>query len=119
MDALRRLPAARRRSRAGPDGPYARVLRSRLTRPGPPVWFLALDEMEPTGSELRPRLPGASGRTDRSDPATTARAIPLSELVTPMTLDPLTVADDSEFLDRVEAQTVLPDFVRTKLKEMY
>ena len=36
-----------------------------------------------------------------------------------MTLDPLTVADDSEFLDRVEAQTVLPEFVRTSLRAMY
>jgi hypothetical protein len=36
-----------------------------------------------------------------------------------MTLDPLTVADDDEFLDRVETQTVLPAFVRTKLRAMY
>ena len=36
--------------------------------PGPPVWFLALDEIESTGSELRPRLPGAAGRSHRSEP---------------------------------------------------
>jgi hypothetical protein len=36
-----------------------------------------------------------------------------------MTLDPLTVADDNEFLDRVEAQTVLPDYVRARLRAMY
>ena len=29
-----------------------------------------------------------------------------------MTLDPLTVADDNDFLDRVEAQTVLPEYVQ-------
>jgi hypothetical protein len=36
-----------------------------------------------------------------------------------MTLDPLTVADDSKFLDRVEAQTILPEYVRTSLRDLY
>ena len=90
----------------------------RLARSGPPIWFLALDELEATGSELRPRLPGAQGRV--SGPVLgTARATPLSQLVGPMTLDPLTVADDSNFLDRVDAQTVLPEYVRSNLKDMY
>ena len=48
-----------------------------------------------------------------------ARAVPLSQLVGPMTLDPLTVADDANFLDRVAAQTVLPEYVRRGLKGMY
>ena len=117
VDALRRLPALASdldNSRTGP----ARAMADRLTRSGPPVWFLALDEIESTGSELRPRLPGANGR--ESGPRVgSARTVPLSQLVGPMTLDPLTVADDSEFLDRVEAQTILPAFVRTQLREMY
>ncbi len=75
------------------------------------MWFLALDEIEPTGSELRPRLPGPQGR--ESGPRIgAARSVPLSQLVTPMTLDPLTVADDNDFLERVVAQTVLPEYVR-------
>jgi 5-methylthioadenosine/S-adenosylhomocysteine deaminase len=117
VDALRRLPELAgdlENSRTGP----ARAMADRLTRSGPPVWFLALDELESTGSELRPRLPGANGR-ESGPQVGTGRAVPLSQLVGPMTLDPLTVADDSEFLDRVEAQTVLPEFVRRKLKEMY
>ena len=36
-----------------------------------------------------------------------------------MTLDPLTVADDDDFLDRVEAQEILPSFVKTNLRDMY
>jgi hypothetical protein len=36
-----------------------------------------------------------------------------------MTLDPLTVADDSDFLDRVAEQTVLPEYVRRNLRAMY
>jgi cytosine/adenosine deaminase-related metal-dependent hydrolase len=117
VDALRRLPELAgdlENSRTGP----ARAMADRLSRSGPPVWFLALDELEPTGSELRPRLPGANGR-ESGPQVGTARAVPLSQLVSPMTLDPLTVADDSEFLDRVEAQTILPAFVRTNLRNMY
>jgi 5-methylthioadenosine/S-adenosylhomocysteine deaminase len=117
VDALRRLPELAgdlEHSRTGP----ARAMTDRLTRSGPPVWFLALDELEPTGSELRPRLPGTNGR-ESGPQLGTARAVPLSQLVGPMTLDPLTVADDSEFLDRVEAQTVLPEYVRSNLRGMY
>jgi hypothetical protein len=119
-DALRRLPALAsdlENSRSGP----ARAMADRIARSGPPIWFLALDELESTGSELRHRLPGAQGAATgpRLGTAPNARAIPLSQLVGPMTLDPLTVADDDNFLDRVEAQTVLPEYVRGNLKEMY
>ncbi len=76
VDALRRLPELAgdlENSRSGP----ARAISDRLARSGPPVWFLALDELEETGSELRPRLPGAQGRG--SGPVLgTARATPLS-----------------------------------------
>ena len=65
-------------------------------------------------------MPGSQGAvTGPRLGAPAARAVPLSQLVTPMTLDPLTVADDSDFLDRVAAQTVLPAYVRENLKEMY
>jgi hypothetical protein len=119
-DALRRLPALAsdlENSRSGP----ARAMADRLARSGPPIWFLALDELESTGSELRHRLPGAQGAVTgpRLGTAPNARAVPLSQLVGPMTLDPLTVADDDNFLDRVEAQTVLPEYVRNNLKGMY
>jgi len=119
-DALRRLPALAsdlENSRSGP----ARAMADRIARSGPPIWFLALDELESTGSELRHRLPGAHGAITgpRLGTAPNARAVPLSQLVGPMTLDPLTVADDDNFLDRVEAQTVLPEYVRHNLKGMY
>jgi 5-methylthioadenosine/S-adenosylhomocysteine deaminase len=117
VDALRRLPDLARDLESNRRGP-ARAMTDRLARSGPPIWFLALDELEATGSELRHRLPGAQGRV--SGPVLgTARATPLSQLVGPMTLDPLTVADDSDFLDRVKAQTVLPEYVRGNLKDMY
>ena len=65
VDALRRLPELASdlgNSRSGP----ARAMIDWLARSGPPIWFLALDELEPTGSELRPRLPGAEGRRQRA-----------------------------------------------------
>jgi cytosine/adenosine deaminase-related metal-dependent hydrolase len=117
VDALRRLPELAsdlENSRTGP----ARAMSDRLSSSGPPVWFLALDELEPTGSELRHRLPGAHGSVT-GPRLGSARATPLSQLVGPMTLDPLTVADDSDFLDRVAAQTVLPEYVRRELKDLY
>ena len=64
VDALRRLPELAsdlENSRTGP----ARAMADRLARSGPPVWFLALDELESTGSELRHRLPGAQGARQR------------------------------------------------------
>ncbi len=97
IDAMRRLPELARDLESNRSGP-ARAMADRLARSGPPVWFLALDELGSTGSELRPRLPGAQGR-DSGPRVGTARAVPLSNLVEPMTLDPLTVADDDDFLD--------------------
>ncbi len=113
-DALERLPKLARDLERGRAGPRA------ADRGGPPVWFLALDELADTGMELRPRLP-LPGRRAATGPAVSVRAAsePLSKIVGPLALDPLTVADDSDFLDRIEAQTVLPAFVREGLREMY
>jgi cytosine/adenosine deaminase-related metal-dependent hydrolase len=117
VDALHRLPELASDLENNRSGP-ARVMADRLRNGGPPVWFLALDEIEHTGSELRPRLPGPQGR--ESGPRIgVARSVPLSQLVTPMTLDPLTVADDNDFLESVAAQTVLPEYVRNQLPDMY
>jgi cytosine/adenosine deaminase-related metal-dependent hydrolase len=116
--ALRRLPKLARDLERGRTGPAAAMAR-RLNRAEPPVWFLALDELEPTGLELRPRLPGDGGRATGPRLAAARPGVPLSKLVGPMSLDPLTVADDRDFLDRVAAQTVLPEFVRVRLPELY
>ncbi len=37
----------------------------------------------------------------------------------PLTLDPLTVADDPTWLSTIEHETNLPDFVRTGLRGLY
>jgi hypothetical protein len=82
----------------------------------PPRWFLALDELENTGTTMRPKLPLAGVPTGPELPRVMTRAP--SEL-TPKTLDPLTVVDDDTFLDRITAETVLPAGIATDLRKLY
>lgn len=87
---------------------------------GGPTWFLALDELVDTGFALRPHLRGPGGR--RTGPELESllpTAAAISEIVEPTELDPLTVADDGDFFDAIEAQPNLPDFVRTQLRTQY
>lgn len=79
---------------------------------------LALDEFEHTGFSQRPHLPFegiATGPTDR--PAVAAP--PISSILSPITLDALTVADDPGFLDRVAAQGNLPAGLAPALRTLY
>lgn len=90
---------------------------------GPPrrvQWGIALDELGGTGAELRPRLPyqgratGPQLGAERAAPAP-----PLSTVVGPLELDPLTVADDPDFLDRIARQGNLPAVIRRDLRALY
>lgn len=114
-DALEHLPKLARDLERKPAGPARAAALG-----GPPVWFLALDELAETGMELRPRL-SLPGRRASTGPSLALRAAaePLSKILQPLTLDPLTVSDDNDFLDRIEAQTVLPSFVREGLRGLY
>jgi len=87
-----------------------------------PQWFLSLDNIEPAGEALRPHLPfGPSRALTASLPAETlaALAVPLSQIVGPLELDPLTVADDGMFLERLDRQPNLPKFVKDGLPDLY
>jgi len=95
-------------------------------RPEQVTWSLALDEIEETGVELRPRLPFAGQartgprRVPMSGPAlAAAMAKPLSEIVKPLQLDPLTVADEKEFLLNIADEENLPPFIASGLKKLY
>jgi hypothetical protein len=91
--------------------------------PGPAIdgevrWGLALDELQPSGLELRPRLTWRRQRTGPElRPLGAGR--PLSELLGPLELDALTVADDASFLERIEAQPNLPEYVAPGLRALY
>jgi hypothetical protein len=98
-----------------------KVMRGPLDAPEPVVWSLALDEIQATGADLRPRLP-FNGPRDFTGPkrvSLMATAAPLSKVLKPIALDPLTVADDRNFLSQIAKQPNVPDPVRTGLKQLY
>jgi 5-methylthioadenosine/S-adenosylhomocysteine deaminase len=88
-----------------------------------PVWSLALDEISPCGVELGPRLP-FGGPRDFTGPERAPRALakaapPLSTILKPVRLDPLTVANDDTFLDRIAQQPNLPAPLKSGLSGLY
>jgi hypothetical protein len=89
-------------------------------QPEPVVWSLALDEIQPTGMDQRPRLP-FSGPRDFTGPEVKAlhAAAPLSSILQPIELDPLTVADDQDFLEDIKNQQNVPEAIRTGLAKLY
>lgn len=89
-----------------------------------PRWSLALDEVCDCGVEFAPRLPfAAPGDTSGFDRAPlramAAASPPLSTILQPIALDPLTVIDDPHFLDRIEQQPNVPASIRNGLRAMY
>ena len=85
------------------------------------VWSLALDEIRDTGVDLRPRLP-FNGPRDFTGPERTslrAASAPLSTILQPITLDPLTVADDPNFLLEIADQPNVPEAIRNGLARLY
>ena len=88
------------------------------------VWSLALDELHPTGLEIRPRLPYA-GPNDFTGPSLAFRGAeleagaPLSEILGPIDLDPLTVVEDPDYLKQLAAQPNVPSAIKDKLSEFY
>jgi 5-methylthioadenosine/S-adenosylhomocysteine deaminase len=114
-DGMQRLPELARNLENPPLG----ALR---LEPAAPQWFLVLDHDEPAGVALRPHLPFGAARTQTATmPLVTAEAVaaPLSEILEPLELDPLTVADDAAFLDGITQELNLPLFVVGGLADLY
>jgi hypothetical protein len=92
-----------------------------MDAPKPVVWTLALDEIQNTGMDQRPRLP-YDGPQDFTGPNLQPAAFAgpaLSTVLGPIELDPLTVADDPNFLKRIAAEPNLPDVIRKGLAALY
>lgn len=111
-DGLRRLPE----------------LALALEHPGPgllgpeaaPQWSLMLDHEESEGIALRPHLPfGPLGTLTAEMSFAAAPPVPLSQIVEPLELDPLTVADDDSLLERLSIQRNLPDLIKQGLRNLY
>lgn len=85
-----------------------------------PEWELLLDHEEPPGIALRPHLPnGPFGTLTAEMPGVLAAAAPLSQILEPLELDPLTVADDDTFVNRLSAQPNLPDSIKHGLRALF
>jgi len=79
---------------------------------------LALDEFEHTDFTQRPhlKLDGVvTGPVDKPP----AGALPISSLLAPIQLDPLTVADEPGWLDTVGHEMNLPDYLEPGLRALY
>ena len=80
--------------------------------------FLVLDHEESDGADLRPHLPGPDGDlTAMLDGF--AAGTPLSDLLVPLTLDPLTVHDDAHFVDTLAAEKNLPKEVADHVPDLF
>ncbi len=115
VDGMQRLPELARNLENPPVGALK-------LEPAAPQWFLVLDRDEPAGVALRPHLPFGAARVPTATmPPVLAEAVaaPLSEILEPLELDPLTVADDAAFLDRLIHEENLPIFVVEGLHGLY
>src|SRR5262249_51171830 len=96
--ALKNLP--NHKKKAGVFKPGAKKAMATRSAKGHEVWTLALDEIAPTGMDLRPHLP-FDGESTMATPRGALLAPPKLQ---PLTLDPLTVADDDGFLNTLFAE---------------
>ncbi|MBC7989243.1 MAG: hypothetical protein H7Y19_06635, partial [Luteimonas sp.] len=75
---------------------------------------------EPPGISIRPRFDDQPDAPEKvSAMLLTALSVPLSQLLGPIKLDPLGVADDPTFIKRVLAQANLPKPFRTALRGLH
>jgi hypothetical protein len=79
-----------------------------------PTWKLALDEIEDTHFVLRLPLAGEDVASARGPVEAAAPPV-----LTPLQLDPLTVADDPDFLGSIAKEPNLPPYLAPGLTELY
>ncbi|HEV7693417.1 MAG TPA: amidohydrolase family protein [Hyphomonadaceae bacterium] len=77
---------------------------------------LKLDHEEPSGEAIRPRFATAKVKPLRLAPVVAlAAAPPLSQILQPMTLDAITVADDATYVSLLKQQSNIPQAIRNAL----
>ena len=86
----------------------------------PPQWFLRLDEPNLEGLTLRPFLDqGMPGLEAIRDQLRALATVPLSQVLVPLDLIPLCVADDTTFFDHLQKQVNLPGYMKQSLPTLY
>jgi 5-methylthioadenosine/S-adenosylhomocysteine deaminase len=89
-------------------------LMARTSR-GTETFTLALDEISATGMDLRPHLPY---RGQLTMPVAKGGLLAATALPS-LKLDPLTVVDDPDFLNAIDVEKNLPDFISPGLRALY
>lgn len=84
-----------------------------------PQWFLELEQDEPPGVSLRTRFADSADAPVKASAMPMMRAVPLSQLLGPVALDPLTVVQDSGFVERLSEQANIPAPVMAELRKLY
>jgi cytosine/adenosine deaminase-related metal-dependent hydrolase len=113
-DGMRRLPELARQL-DDPAVAAGMLGTDSATEPGD--WFLELDHEPIAGFSPRPQLP-FEGVVTGVFPELFLAA-PLSEVVEPVELDPLTMADDGGFFGRLARSGNLPDYLLQELPPLY
>jgi 5-methylthioadenosine/S-adenosylhomocysteine deaminase len=75
-------------------------------------WTIQLEHEEPQGESSRPRFGVHAAPTVR---LSAVPAPPLSEVLQPLVLDSISVADDADYADRLKAQRNLPAAIKAAL----
>ena len=81
------------------------------------LWFVDFDHEDHGGQTARPQLPRAGGLTGFFGPVNASE--PLSQILEPMRLDPLTIADDDRWADTLVAQINLDPAIKRELARAY
>ena len=89
-----------------------------LGSPGTTNWFLVLDHNELEGESQRPHLPLKNTNKLTAEMKIPLASTPISEIVEPIELDPLTVSDDKNFFNNLKNQINLPQYIKTGLKDL-
>jgi 5-methylthioadenosine/S-adenosylhomocysteine deaminase len=84
----------------------------------PDATFLVLDHEDDEGVDQRPHLPGPNGQPT-AEVYSADRATPLPDLLEPLTLDPLTVADDDRFVETLAKEQNLPKEVADHVPDLF
>jgi cytosine/adenosine deaminase-related metal-dependent hydrolase len=117
------LPAARKLLRRGlrelPHPTHAQTVPQfrAMFEGAPETWSLVLDNDGPESDALRPLAPRTGA--DASDAALEA-AVPLEQIVGPIELDELTVAENPRrYFERLMQEINLPEYIKQSLPSMY
>jgi hypothetical protein len=113
--ALRSLPQLAKAQETAAAQPRSRALEAAA----PPRWFLALDESEPAGVELRPRLNTARGAARPRLLSPLAAKTPLSAVLAPVALDPLVAIGDERYFATLRAEVNLPTGLAKGIEARY